>query len=237
MTLRFYLKTARFAALAILIALSGGKTARADEPALSPVAVVPREIGVLLLPAVDTTPEASNMLAPRQSVIRHRQQAEFIARQFKILGETLASKAAKVSPSIDLTQVSARTPANIDLLARRAGADWVVHTVVEEVKADSDDRGTFTINTRLLLQVWDVHRHDWLINQRYTGQATGSGSPIMIFMHSLDDATKGALGNLVGSYPRLVTVEGEDSLTDYLAGQAAPVVGDPEKPFRSAPAQ
>lgn len=224
-------------ASAILVLLPVNPAVRADDPPGPPSLKAPRETGVLLLPALDATKDAANMQAPRQAVIRHRQQAEFITRQFKMLGETLAFKAADVSPAIDLTQLSARTAENLDSLAKRAWADWVVHMVVEDVDANSDASGGFTINTRVLLRVWDVRRQDWLINQQFTGQATGGGVPVMIFMRSLDNATKGALANVLGAYPALVTVEEEDSLTDYLAGQTVPVVGDPKKPFGSGSAQ
>jgi hypothetical protein len=145
------------------------------------------------------------------------------------LGETLAAKAADVAPGVDLARVSARTAGNLDLLAKRAGADWVVNVVVQAADANSDESGVFKIETRLLVQVWDARRHDWLINSSFTGQAGGHGSPVMMFMHSLDDATKVALQNLVGPYPPVVAVESENSLVDYLAGQTGPVVGDPKK--------
>ena len=204
----------------------------ADETGIAITSIQPGETGVLLLPALDATRDALNMQTPRQAVIRHRQQTELITRQFKVLGEALALKAAKISPAIELDQLSARTPENIDSLAKRAGATWVVHTVVEEVDANSDASEGFTINTRLLLQVWDVRRHDWVLNHRYTGQATGSGAPIMIFMRSLDNATKGALSNLLSAHPPTVTMEAENSLTDYLVDQTEPVTGDPGKLFR-----
>jgi hypothetical protein len=220
--------------LGVLLLAAAPLLRSADRPGVS--SLLPQETGVLLLPALDATRDAANMQAPRQLVIRHRQQAEFIARHFKMLGETLALKAAGVSPAVDLATLSARTAENLDLLGKRAGAEWVVHTVVEDAQADETSAG-FIAKTRLLLQVWDVRRHDWLVNDRYTGEATGSGAPPMIFLRSLDNATKGALASVLDAYPAVVTVEGEDSLADYLADQTAPVVGDPKKPFRAAPVQ
>ena len=208
-----------------------GSPARADEKLLPPIQVTPRETSVLLLPALDVTPDSAHMQAPRQLVIRHREEYEFITRQFKMLGEAMAAKVADSSPKIDLAGSSARTSANLDLLAKRTGADWVVSIVVQEVTMDSSAGNGFKVQNRLLLQVWDARRHGWLANNPYTGQLTGGGSPVLLFKDSLGDATKGSLANLLSAYPPVVTVESEYSLTDYLAGQTQPFVGDPKTPF------
>lgn len=172
------------------------------------------------------------MQAMRQGVIRHREEYEFITRQFKMLGEAMATDAAVASPGIDLTTLSARIAGNLDLLAQRAGADWVVSIIVQEAKGDSSaGQGAFKVRTRVLLQVWDARRHGWLANSLYTGQAGDGGSPVLVFKDSLDDAAKGCLGNILSLYPQVVTVESENSLNDYLAGQTKPFVGDPAKPF------
>lgn len=216
------------AAAALLLATS---PSRAEEKLLPPGKVIPRETGVLLLPPLDATPDSAHMLAPRHLVIRHREEYEFITRQFKMLGEAMATNAAAASPGIDLATLSARTVQNLELLAKRTGADWVVSIVVQEARMDSSEGGAFKIHTRVLLQVWDARRHGWLANSPYAGQASGGGSPVFLFKDSLDDATKGSLGNLLGVYPQVMALESEDSLGDYLAGQTKPFVGDPARPF------
>lgn len=194
--------------------------ARAGEKLLPPCQVTPRRTSVLLLPPLDGTPDAAHMLAPRSVVIRHREEYEFITRQFKMLGEGMAVKAADGVPKIELVDLFARTAVNLDLLAKRAGADWVVSFIVQEVEGDSSaGQSTFKVRTRVLLQVWDARRHGWLVNGPYTGQDSGGASPIFVFKSSLDEAAKGSLGRLLNAYAPSASVDGEGGLTDYLAGQ------------------
>ena len=214
-----------------------GSQAQGGEEMLAPIRVTPHETGVLLLPTLDTTGDSGHMQAPRQLVVRHRIEYEFITRRFKMLGETMAAKAAEADPKIELGDLSARTAGSLDLMAKRTGADWVVAIVVEEAKLDSSAGGEFKVHTRVRLQVWDARRHGWLAHNPYTGQAGGGGSPVFVFKSSLDDATRGSLGNLLGVYPRVVTVLQEDSLNDYLAGQTRPFVGSPKKPFSGLKAE
>jgi len=189
--------------------------------------VIPRETSVLLLPPLDATPDAADMLAPRSSVIRHREEYEFITRQFKMLGEMMAAKAARDVPQIELVDISARTAANMDVLAKRTGANWVVSIIVQEIKGDSSaGQSPFKVRSRVLLQVWDARRHGWLANNAYTGEDSGDGSPIYVFKNSLDEAVKGSLEDILDAYPPVVSVEGESSMKDYLAGQKEPFVGD-----------
>jgi len=223
--------------MASVVLLLTSSPARADEEILAPVQVTPRETGVLLLPALDATKDSTNMQAPRRLVIRHRAEYEFITRQFKMLGEAMAAKAAEAAPGIELGDLSARTAVNLDLLAKQAGADWVVNIVVEEAKLDTSTGGEFKVRTRVRLQVWDARRHGWLANSSYTGQASGEGSPVFVFKNSLDAATKGSLANLLGVYPQVVAVLREDSLKDYLAGQTEPFVGDTKTPFSGLKAE
>jgi hypothetical protein len=205
--------------------------ASAEKP-LPPGHVIPRETSVLLLPPLDATPDSAHMLTPRSSVIRHREEYEFITRQFRMLGETMAANAAHDVPQIKLIDLSARTAANMDLLAKRTGADWVVSIVVQEVKGDSSaGQSPFKVRTRVLLQVWDARRHGWLADAPYTAEDSGGGSPIFVFKNSLDVAAKGSLGNLLDAYAPVVSVDGEGSMKDYLAGQKQPFVGDPKTPF------
>jgi hypothetical protein len=215
-----------------IILLLVGSPARADDELLPPAQIVPRQTGVLLLPPLDVTPDSAHMLAPRRFVIRHREEYEFITRQFKMLGEAMAAKAADAGPKIDLTALSARTVSNLDLIAKRAGADWVVNIIVQEAKGDSSaGQDAFKVRTRVLLQIWDVRRHGWLANGPYTGEDSGGGSPIFVFENSLDDATKGSLGNILNIYPPIVSVNDEAGLKDYLRDQREPFVGDSKTPF------
>jgi hypothetical protein len=214
------------------IALLTAAPARAGEKLLFPTHVTPRQTGVLLLPPLDVTPDAAHMLAPRSVVIRHREEYEFITRQFKVLGEAIASTAADNGPRIELDDLSARTPRNLDLLAKRTGADWVVSVVVQDAKGESSaGQHPFTAHTRVLLQVWDARHHGWLANGPYTGQDSGGGSPVFVFKYSLDEAVKESLANLLDAYAPVVSVDGERGTRDYLAGQQQPFVGDPKTPF------
>ena len=215
-------------AIALLFAALSGV---ADDRSASPEKVIPQETGVLLLPALDATTDSAHMQAPRQAVIRHRVEYEFITRQFKMLGETMAAKAADNAPRIDLENLSTRTAENLDELARRAGADWVVNVVVENVHLDSTNSGQFDVGTRIRLQIRDARRRDWLFNDSYSGHANGAGSPVFVFKDSIDNATKDSLRKALNAYPATVAVSQENSLTDYLAGQTEPFVGDPATPF------
>ena len=206
-------------------------TASASEGRLPSAPVVPHETSVLLLPALDVSAESTNMLGPRQAVIRHREQFEFITRRFKVLGETMAVQAAHEVPGFDLNQVVARKPENLDALANRAGADWVVRLVVEKAKLELTSENTFTVRTRVRLQIRDSRRRDWLVDGTFEGQANGVGSPVFVFKDSLDDAVKRALGTLLDPYPKEVTVLEENGLKDYLVGQTKPFLADPAKPF------
>jgi len=207
-------------------------SSRADEKLLSFDKVTPRETSVLLLPPLDATPDRADMLAPRRLVIRHREEYEFITRQFKVLGEAMAARAADAAPKIDLADLSARTAENLDLLAKRTGADWVVSIIVQEAKGDSSaGQDAFKVRTRVFLQIWDARRQGWLVNGTYTGQDSDGGSPVFVFENSLDDATKGSLADILSVYPEVVSVAEESGLKDYLRGQTEPFVGDPKLPF------
>jgi hypothetical protein len=217
--------------IALWLVLSTGSPVPGEQ-ILAPVRVAPRDISVLLLPALDATSDAKNMQEPRHVVIRHRVEFEFITRQFKMLGETMAAQAAEsTTPKINLGDLSARSAATLDLIAKQTGANWVVGLVVEEAKLSSFGGGEFQVHTRVRLQVWDARRHGWIANGDYTGQARGEGTPIFVFKNSLDEAAKGALRNVLTNYPQVISVSQEESVKDYLAGQTAPFVGDPGKSF------
>jgi hypothetical protein len=219
-------------ALAIWLLLPTGSLVRAAEQILAPVQVTPRDVSVLLLPALDATSDAKNMQEPRHVLIRHRVEYEFITREFKMLGETMAAHAAEsTTPRINLGDLSARSAANLDLVAKQTGADWVVGLVVEEAKLSSSVGNDFQVHTRVRVQVWDARRHGWIANGDYTGHARGEGTPIFVFKNSLDEAAKGALRNVLTNYPQVIAVLQEESLKDYLAGQTTPFVGDPGKSF------
>lgn len=222
-------------AVSVALWLANGQV-QADE-VLAPLLVAPSETSVLLLPALDATKDAEHMQAPRQSVIRHREQYEFITRHFRLLGDALGAKAAEAEPKIELGDPTHRTPENLDALAKRAGVDWVVNIVVEEAKLDPATANAFAVQTHVLLQIWDARRHGWLVNSAYIGQASGSGTPVFVFKNSLDDAVRSSLSNMLSAYPQVVTVSGENSLKNYLAGQAAPFIGDPKTNFAGLKAE
>jgi hypothetical protein len=219
-------------ALVLTLCLVTGSLAQAAEQILAPVRVTPRDVSVLLLPALDATSDAKNMQEPRHVLIRHRVEYEFITRQFKMLGETMAAQAAgATTPKLNLGDLSARNATNLDSIAKQTGADWVVSLVVEEAKLSASAGNEFQARTRVRLQVWDAQRHGWTANGDYIGQTSGGGSPIFVFKNSLDEAARGALGIVLTNYPQIISVSQEESLKDYLAGQTTPFVGDPGKSF------
>lgn len=201
------------------------------ETFLDPVKSMPQATGVLLLPALDGTKDAANMLKPRQAVIRHREQAEFIKRQFTVLGETLATQAAEAPPKIDLTQPRDRTAENLAQLAERAKAEWVVSVTVEDVDMITEEAGDLIASTRVHLKIWDARRKDWLADRSYTARATGNGAPPMVFMQSLDQAVRDVLAPQLQTFPSVIRLEKENSLVDYLEGQTEPFVPNPKTAF------
>ncbi|HEX3729896.1 MAG TPA: hypothetical protein VHV47_08830 [Opitutaceae bacterium] len=201
--------------------------------ASAPAAVAPRETGVLLLPALDTEPWAPNVLAQRQLVVRWRLEHDFIERRFRVSGEALAERAAGLEPKIDLGRDGARTPANLDELARRAGAAWVVSLTVEEVAEDNPpDPSHFRCHCRILTRIRDAAHHRWLADGPAVGHDdSGSSSPVWLFMSAIDDATRAAVAPVLSPYPAAVKVARIGSIGDYLAGQTEPFVGDPAREF------
>jgi hypothetical protein len=155
---------------------------------------------VLLLPPLDATVDSAHMQGPRQFVIRPLEKKGFQTRRFQVVDEALAAKAANASPPIDLNSLSARTAGNLDRLAKRAAADWVVNIVVKDAAADHSSGGAFTARTRILLQVWDARLHGWLANGSYDGQNSGD-SPVRSFKRSLEDAVQTALTGFLDAHP------------------------------------
>jgi hypothetical protein len=207
--------------------------ADADEGTLPLVSVFPPRTGVLLLPALDTEPWSANVLAQRQLIVRRRVEYEFIARQFKVSGEALARRAAELPPQIDLSTESGRSEPNLDALAGRTGASWVVGLTVQEVAADARaPGGDFHCHCQVLLRIWDATRHGWMENGSYIGHDTGgSSSPVWLFKESIDSATQVALAPLLGRYPETIRVAPVNTVGDYLKGQTDAFVGDPKVPF------
>jgi hypothetical protein len=214
----------------------GGVSLR-GENVLPVETIVPSQTGVLLLPPVDTEPWAKDVLAQRQFVVRRRLQYEFLSRQFKLYGETLALPAAHRAPSVDLADPTARTAANLDRLARRTGADWVVSVNVQEVKDDpasapGPNPPPFHCHCLVKLKVWDASRRGWLAWGACLGHDEGGTSlPVFLFMESIDDAAKNAARTVVGAYPAVVPLSDIAQTSDYLAGQTEPFIGKPGVTF------
>ena len=223
------------AVLALGFAAGAAGASAADRPPAATM-VRPPETGVLLLPALDATADSEHMQGPRQFAIRRVAEGEFIARQFKVMGEAMAARAASADPPVDLACLSARNAENLNLLARRMRADWVVNLVVESVTMDSslgpNSDGGFKIHSRVRLQVWDARHRHWLVDRSFTDDSRGDGSPIMVFKESLGAAVSGALTSVLGAYPKIVPITHSGAVVDYLAGQTAPVVGDPGHEFK-----
>jgi hypothetical protein len=218
-------------AVCFIAALTAAPSLRAGNPSSGAGLMVPRETKVLLLQPIDGTVDSA-MLAPlRQEFIRLRQQYEFISRGFIVLGEGMAAKAATAPPALDLQGGgSGRSAELLDELARRANADWAVSIVVREIKTDPSGGAGFKLHSSLLVQIRDARWHAWLANALYVGHLTGSGAPGRLFIESLRSATGEALAGILTAYPPIVPVARDGSITDYLAGQSAPLVGDPGAP-------
>ena len=203
--------------IALLAALAGAVFAPAAR-----AAALPR---VLLLPAHDLTPDAKNMLAPRQAVVRHRLQFEFLSRRFPLLAENAATQAAATAPALALDAAARLPDASLDELGRRADADWVVQTAVEHVEASPNATGGLTIQSRVQLQIRDVRHHTWILDRDYTDETPVNGSPIMGFLQSLNAAVRTPLAAALADHPATVSLEGDGDLRDYLAAPAAPGSG------------
>lgn len=227
----------RWPALVFALAATLRAAPAETNPESSVSTIVPHETGVLLLPPVDTEPWAANVLAQRQLIVRRRMQYELITRQFKVYSETIAERAARRSPQIDLTNPTARNGANLDELASRTGATWVLSFNVEEVGEDAEDPAhphdtRFHCHCRVDMKLWDARLRRWRYNGSYIERdARGGSSPVFLFMEAIDEATKGALLTSIGKFPETVTIADVNSVTDYLAGQSEPVAGEPGKPF------
>jgi hypothetical protein len=212
----------RPAAFSTVILLAAAARLWGGGPPSAAMAISPEKTTVLLLPALDLTPDAAHMLPAREAVIRHREEFELISRRFNVLGDAAAEKAAGLTPRIDLGGIAVRNADNLDLLAKRAGANWVASVAVREVKMDSFEGGQFRIHSSVLYQLWDSANHRWLVNDTIRGEVAEGGSPAFAFKDSLDNAIKNALGTVAGAFPETVSVPNEYGVNDYLAGQSAP---------------
>jgi hypothetical protein len=196
----------------------------------------PRETTVLLLPTLDATPDSAHMQAARQFAVRREMEYAFLTRQFKVMGESMAVASAGRSPEMNISHPSDRTPENLDRLAGRAGASWVVNFIILDVKMDSSPEGissgAFTVNTHILLQVRDCAHHRWAANGDYVQRTKGTGSPIFIFKESLEAATNESLSAFLKDFPQVVPVSRDGSISDYLAGQSRPFIGDRSVEFK-----
>jgi len=207
---------------------------RAESSSSGADRVVPRETKVLLLPPVDATVDAIRLHPLRQQIMRLRQQSEFITRQFVVLGESMAARAAAAKPALNLADPKARSPELFAELAKRTAADWVLRLAVTEIASDESDSAVeakVSVHSTVMIQIWDTRRHRWLDNRTYVGRTIGGGSPPELFIESLDTATEEALSRVLGPYPLTVPVSKNGAIVDYLDGQTAPFVGDPEKTF------
>jgi hypothetical protein len=201
-------------------------------PPHPPIPVIPRETKVVLLQPIDATVDSAVLGPARLRIVRLRQQYEFISRQFVVLGEGMAAKAAATPPPLRLDgNGDGRSAVTLDQIAQRVGADWSVSIVVREIKTDPSDGSGFKVHSTLLVQIWNARTHAWLAQFPYVGHLAGGGSPGWLFIKSLEAATGEALTKMLAAYPPSVTVSRDGSIVDYLAGQKEPFVGDPATPF------
>jgi hypothetical protein len=223
-----FVKTLTVCSIAILA--TAGSSLRAGGPSAGAELIVPQETKVLLLRPIDATVDSARLAPLRQQIVRLRQQYEFIGRQFVVLGEAMAAKAAAAEPDLHLESKEGRTAQALDKLAGRIGADWVVSFVVLEISADELD-GMGGAHSTLLVQIRDARRHAWLADRTLIGRFKGGGSPPEMFIASLDAATGEALTAVLSAYPQVVTVSRGGAIVDYLVGQTAPFVAEPGKTF------
>jgi hypothetical protein len=223
-----FAKFASVGALAVFAAMPLIRPAVAEGPA----PIVPRETRVLLLAPLDATVDSGRLQPLRQQIIRLRQQYEFITRQFAVLGETMAAKAAAVEPALDLTRPDARGRETLNELARRTNSDWVVSLTVQEVKTDPSPDNEFRLHSTLQVRIWNARGHTWLADRIHVGRTQGGGAPGRLFIESVDAAAGGALDEILAAYPPVVRVSQDGSIVDYLAGQRRPFIGDPNAVFQ-----
>jgi hypothetical protein len=217
--------------LACSACILAGSPVFADSVSFSAKPIVPRETKVLLLQPIDATVDSAALHPLRQKIIRLRQQYEFIGRQFAVLGEGIAAKAASRPPRLDLEGESGRSAENMDEIARRADADWSVSVTVLEIKTDPSGGMGFNVHSIVLIRIRDARRHVWLAERPYVGRVAGVGAPGRLFIASLRAATGEALAAVLVAYPRVVRISQDGSIVDYLAGQSAAFIGDPATPF------
>jgi hypothetical protein len=146
----------------------------------------------------------------------HRLQFEFLSREWKALKPVEPGPFDAVGSRPDGVADSARAADVMDRLAASAKADWVVAINFLGANADLDAAGGFVVRTELQVWVRDALNHRWLKDEPVSGTSTGTGSPVMVFMRSIDETTRAALQPLLLNYPQLVSLPDEDSLVDYL---------------------
>ena len=216
-----------------LLAFAAG----AETPSKPAAPSKPGDIGVLLLPATDTEPWAANVLLQRQDVVRRRLQHDFLARGFKLYGEALAQSTAATAPRVDLSNPAQRTAENLDELAKRTGANWIVSLDVQQVADDpaKTDEAHFHCFCRVQFKVWDAVQRKWRVDGTFTGHDRGDRqSPIWLFMEAIDEATRVALASVLDPYPVVVDMGDVGPVADYLAGQTGPFVPQPGRPLGGA---
>lgn len=229
---RVLTKTLIGCSIAVLAAFS---SLRAESSPSGAERVVPRETKVLLLPPLDATVDSARLAPLRQQIVRLRQQSEFISRQFVLLGEAMAARAALAEPRLNLEDKQGRSAEMLDDLGQRTGADWVVSLVVKEIASDDApgaDVAKVFVHSTLVIQIRDTHQRLWLENRTHVGRLSGGGSPPEMFIESLETATEEALAGLLAPYSKVVPISKDGAIVDYLADQTAPFVGVPGTLFR-----
>lgn len=190
----------------------------------------PAKIKVLLLPTIDE-PRGSRI---REQIVRLRQQYQFIARGFTLMGEEMARQAALKEPSIKLTIAAELSPEKMDEMASRTGADWVVSIIIKKVDFEdhiTSNNGESQAFTTLQLRVRDERNHTWVADREYTARHKGSGPPPELLLISVWKAAQEALAETLVAYPEVVPVSVDGAIVDYLKNQTQPFAGEPGKLF------
>lgn len=201
-------------------------------PASRAATVTPSKTTVLILPVLDQEAEP-RMVGLHVAVATHRVEYDLLARQFVVIGPTMA-KSATASSKVSLTDAAARTTDNFKKLADASGANWVVSVNLLEYKHDTFTPGNRTDHAKLHIQVYDASKGELLADKDVTktDNSSGRGIGVLGLMEETIDVTmQQALKNLIAPYPATVKVDDELGAEDYLLNQTKPVSGDPAKLF------
>ncbi len=207
--------------------------ANSDE--LPAIPVTPAQTKILILPVLDETGDRPDMQKEHTEFGNHRLEYEFITRGFQVLGPDIATRAARAD-DIDLDDVDSRTKASMKQLAKDTGADWVVAGAIIEVHSSSSHFDQKRATAKVQMRILDVAQDGWIANRFFedhkdSSLMIGTIGTTGLFRAAIDTTLQRSTSNLLDPYKQTVSVYGEFSQNDYLAGQTSVFIGDPKTPF------